>query len=285
MGKSKLKKLFYMTCLFIVPIAIFACVNLKAIRQFADVSADTTGYASLTTDYVNSFEVLKKYEPKDMQAELDKRSKERKDQQKALMALHQGVKEYMYALGSLASDELVSYDKSLDSLTSEMKTAKLFDEKQINAYSALTRIILKASTDAYRQRQLGQIIGESNSDLQLLLNAMQTIVEKAFVSSLENEVTALNKFYQNVITAAEKAPPQQAAIQLLRESSETKRDAIIGKQQSCSLYVQTLKKIRDGHQLLYDSRDDLSSKRVLDTIYSYGRDIEILNKSLTELRQ
>jgi hypothetical protein len=182
---------------------------------------------------------------------------------------------------------LISYDKSLDSLAGVIKNAKLpsFDAKQVDAFTALTKVIAKAATDGYRQRELKRLIMESNSDFQLLVAAMTNIVGTDYVASLENERVAADKYYKEILMISEHAPPQQASIQLVKESWQNIQSNITAKKQICLLYVETLRKIGDGHQLLYDNRDTISSKQVLDSIYTYRNDIEGLFKAINELKQ
>jgi hypothetical protein len=262
-----------------------ACADLKGIRQFSEVSADTAGYTALSIDYVKSIERQKRFQDQSHYADLDRIIKDRKQQQDALLGLHRGVQEYMTAIGALAADELVSYDSALDSFSKNLKSAKLphLDDKSVNAFSALIKLIAKAASDAYRQKQLNLIISDSNIDFQTLISSMSDIVGLDYVSSLENEEAAVDKYYKKIIVIAENAPPQQASIQLLKESWQTKKDAIEVKKQSCALYAKSLKKIGEGHQLLYENLDKLTTKKFLDTLYGYKNEVEFLNKEIQNI--
>ncbi|MFA5924575.1 MAG: hypothetical protein WC856_25355 [Methylococcaceae bacterium] len=266
----------------VILLLLSACADLKGIRQFSETSADSAGYTALSIDYVKSIERQKIFQDQSRHADLDKIIKTRKEQQDALLGLHRGVQEYMTAIGALAADELVSYDNALDSFSKNVKSAKLphLDDKSVDAFSALTKLIAKAATDAYRQKQLNLIIGESNTDFQVLIASMSDIVGLDYVSSLEDEEAAVDKFYQKIIVIADNAPPQQASIQLLKEIWQAKKDSIQAKKQSCILYAKSLKKIGEGHQLLYQNREKLTAKQFLDTLYGYRKEIEALNKEI-----
>jgi hypothetical protein len=261
-----------------------SCGDLKSIRKFADASANSAGYTSLTADYPKSLERQKRYQEEEYHAEVDKEFQERKAQQPALLALHKCVEEYMSALGALASDELVSYDKSIDSLAGDVKKAKLIDDSKAEAFASLTKLIAKAATDLYRQRKLKQMINDANKDFQVVITAMIDIVGKDFTSSLDNEATAVDKYYEEIKTISEKAPPQQAAIALLKDKWQEKKDEVEAKRQACVLYVKTLKTIGDGHKLLFDNKDKLSTKQVLDSINTYGKEVSALYKQIKDLK-
>ncbi len=261
-----------------------ACADLKSIRVFADKSADLAGYTSLSADYPRSVERQKRYQEEKYHAKLDEELQKRNAQQPALLALHKGVEEYMSALGALASDELVSCDQSVDALAGEIKKAKLIDDSKADAFASLTKLIAKASTDLYRQKKLKQIIGEANNDFQTVIIALSDIVGKDFTSSLDNEAVAVDKYYKKIITIAEKAPPQQAAIELLKERWQERRDEVKVKREACVLYVKTLKSIGEGHQMLFDNKDHLSTKQVANSINAYSKEVSALYKQIKELK-
>ena len=259
-----------------------ACADLQSIRQFADASADSVGYTALSKDYSQSMERLKRYQ--DNNTMLDKAFQTRKAQQTALLALHKGVEKYLHALGALAADELISYDASVDSLAAEIKKAKLIDDSKADAFGSLTKLVAKAATDLYRQRKLNQMIGEANTDFQTVITALRDIVEKDFTSSLDNEAATIDKYYKEIIILSKKTPPQHAAIALLMEKWQEKSDAVKEKKQACNLYAKTLKTIGEGHQMLFDNKDKLSTKQVLDRITAYSKAVSTLGSQIKELK-
>ena len=259
------------------------CADLKGIRQFSEISADSAGYTALSIDYVKTLERKKRFQEPSHYPELDEVIKRRKEQQPALLGLHKGVQEYMTAIGALAADELVSYNNALDSFSNNIKSAKIIDDKGVDAFSALTKLIAKAATDAYRQDKLNQIIGESNADFQILITSMSKIVGEDYVASLKNEADAVDQFYQEIIVIAENAPPQQASIELLKESQQVKKDAIEAKKQSCLAYAKLLKNIGKGHELLFQNREQLTAQQFLNTLQGYSNEIKALNKAIQNI--
>lgn len=261
-----------------------ACADLKSIRSFADTSADSAGYTSLSGDYLKSIEREKLYQPESQHAHLENIIQMRKAQQPALLGLHKGISEYMSALGALASDETVSYDKSLDSLAGDIKKTKIIKDNEADAFISLTKFISKAATDLYRQKKLKQLISESNNDFQLVIAAMSGIVGTDLVSSLANESVAVDKYYKNIVTIAANAPPQQAAVELVNDKWKERQNELEAKKQACTLYAKTLEKIGKGHQLLFDNKDKLPSKQLLDSIKSYGKEVSAIYKQIKELK-
>ena len=231
-----------------------------------------------------------KYQPQDSQKHLDTIIEKRKAQLPALLAVHKEISNYMSALGELANDDLVSYDESINSLSTNLGAMKNKDgnqvikNEQIDAFVALGKILSKAATDAYRQKEITILIQSSNRDFQILINTLKEYIQIGYIESLINEEKAAEKYYQDVIRTAEHNPPQQAAIELVRDKLIERADAIKAKKEAAESYLKILEKIAKGHQLLYDKSSDVSSQKLLAAINGYRIDISNLYSAVNSLR-
>lgn len=276
--------------LLFLSLVLSGCVDLKAIRAFSEISSESTTYTTFTDDYVKSVERQKRYQDEKQFVKLDKIIKEREAQRPALLAIHKEVSNYMSALGKLASDEIIIYDKSLDGMSEKIGTIKdkdgnqVFKKEQIDAFGALSKLLSKAATDAYRQTKLKEIIKSSNKDFQIVIATLKQYIEIGYIESLANEKVAVEKYYNTVIKTAKYNPPQQAAIELVLDKFIERKDAIDTKKKAAESYIKILNKIAEGHQLLYDKRADISSEELLATIEGYGKDISTLYKAVKELK-
>ncbi|MFH0771540.1 MAG: hypothetical protein V1933_02850 [Candidatus Omnitrophota bacterium] len=273
-------------------LALCGCADLKSIRDFSDISSESAIYTAFAGDYVKSLERQKGYQScAEEKEKLDKIIERRKAQLSGLLAIHKEVSDYMSALGQLASDEIISYDKSLDEMHKKMEKIKdengkpIFEKKDMDAFGALSKLLAKAATDAYRQNKLKEIIGLANNDFQELITALKKCVEGGYIESLKNEEEAVKKYYGKILKTAENNPPQDAAIELLRDRFVEKKDAVDAKINAAESYVKILDKIGKGHQLLYDDRNDISSRLLLSNIKGYSKDISNLYKSVKEIRK
>jgi hypothetical protein len=264
--------------LLFLSLVLPGCADLKSIRAFSEISAESTTYTTFTDDYVKSVERQKRYQDESQAGKLDEIRKEREAQRPALLAMHKSVSTYMSALGELASDEIISYDKSLDDMSDKIGTIKdkhgnqVFKKEQIDALGALSKLLSKAATDAYRQNKLKEIIASSNKDFQIVITTLKQYIEIGYIGSLDNEKVAVEKYYNTVIATAKHNPPQQAAVELVLDKFIERKDAIDTKNKAAESYIKILNKISEGHQLLYDRRADISSEQLLATIKGYGKD-------------
>lgn len=250
-----------------VALATSGCANLAAIRQFAATSSDAAQYSRLVSAYVDGPARLKRYEPASAATDLDRRTAERRDQQERLLLRHKLVEEYMDALGALAADDLTSYDKDIDALGAAVRNAKFADQNEAKAFASVSKLLVTAATDRWRQRKLVSLIEEANAPFQTVMGALVTIVETGFVTDVSIERVALGKHY-GTLQRESKDPAGLAALaewQQLREAQLDDHDAAIRN------YVVVLKTIAAGHQKLYDSRHELSRVEVQREIGRYTK--------------
>src|SRR5678815_3157971 len=98
--------------LLLIAIVLVGCVDLTAIRRFADQAAETASYSELTQYYVSHYDRINRYikvkpeEEAKQAAEAEKRRK----QELPLLGLQRGLVEYLNALATLASDQAINYD-------------------------------------------------------------------------------------------------------------------------------------------------------------------------------
>lgn len=311
------RTLLALTFLLTFVLLVAGCANLQAIRQFAQSSTEAETYKAIASDYAAVPEREKYYSLTKFHAAYDKEKKARGDQIKALIDIQKVIAEYMDALGELAADELVSYDKSIDSLTEGLKATKALDDAEIQAFGAITKLLARAMTDAYRQKKLNQVITEANAPLQTLISAQIRFVkiyikvldvEKGAIDSyyggviisavqgnllkskgvdnsvLEKKMKALDSHYGDIIIGEINDPTQQGILILVRDNMQEKMDTISKKQETARHYIEVLKTIGEGHQKLFDGRYKLTSPELLADIKGYSKYITDMTNAIKALK-
>jgi hypothetical protein len=244
-----------------------ACANLTAIREFASTSSDAAQYSQLVVAYVDTPARMKRYEPESQRPVLDRLIAERKAQQEQLLLRQRLIQEYMDALGQLAGDELTVYDKELDALGNAAKTAKFVDQGEATAFAAVSKVLVLAVTDRWRQGKLVTLIEETDRPFQVVVAALVKVVEQGFTADIANEREALNKYY----TALERQGKDPAGLAALAEWRELREGQIKGHEIAIRNYVVVLKTIAVGHHKLYESRHQLSRPEVQAEIHQYTK--------------
>lgn len=256
------------------------CVNLSAIREFADISAESAAYTALVDDYVKSPERQKRYQEKeDLQKQLDRTSEERRSQKELLLLRHAVIEEYMDALGQLASDEAATYDKGIDALGKAVKDNKFAEKKEADAVSAIAKLLVRAVADGWRQRKLKQLIERSDAHLETAINALSKVVKEGFAGDVKNERIAINNYHKTKMMNSS----DPAGIAALEEWKALRLAKMDDRDESILAYTEVLTKIKDGHRKLYEQRNDLKNLELLRQMSRYAKELRKVFNSIKDL--
>jgi hypothetical protein len=255
------------------------CADLSAVRDFAKVSYKIADYTALVDDYVAVPARIKEYAPADRQNFYTEQQKIREGQRPGLLALHARVQDYMEALGQLASDEVVNFDKEFANVEQALTDASFASQPQAQAATQLGQILTKAATDSWRRKKIAALIEQSNEPLQTVLKGMQSFLKGALLQDLEEEQQDIKEFYVGL----QKKSSDQAGIQALKEWRDKHEAKLEQSRQSVQTYDKTIKTIQAGHQKLYDERDRLDTKEVMTLITGYVTQLKTLDKTLRSL--
>ena len=129
------------------------CADLKAIQDFAALSADSAEYTTLVNNYIESPERQKRYQPESRHPRLEQMIQERADQKSTLLLRHAVIEKYMAALGTLAADEAVDNTEELSQLTTALQTQAGANPQETEAFGKIAGILTKVASDRWRQRQ------------------------------------------------------------------------------------------------------------------------------------
>jgi hypothetical protein len=114
--------------------------------------------------------------------------------------------DYFDALGKLASNQPLTYDANIDTNVSNASsnTALAADTVTVgNDAQNLLKALADAVTRGYREKQLAQLIQQSDRAVQSLTKSLKHVITADYGVLLSNEETSLNSFYQGPIAAAQ----------------------------------------------------------------------------------
>lgn len=255
------------------------CVDLKAIHDFANISAESAEYTTLVDNYVDFPNRQKRYQPTERHAQLDTMAQERQAQKSALLLRHAVIEEYMEALGNLASDEIVDQSEELSQLTSSLQNQAGTSPAETEAFGEMAGILTNAISDNWRKRQLQQLIERSNGPLQTIITSLKKIMQDGFAGDDQNEQFAIQSYYRTKI--AQSTDP--AGIAALMEWQEQREQTVTEHARAIQTYSIVLDEISAGHQKLYDERKDLSAGKLLAQIKQSGKKLQDLYATIKKL--
>jgi hypothetical protein len=253
--------------------------NLKAIQDFANLSAESAEYTTLVDNYLEFPTRQKHYQPSSRHATLDSMAEERATQKEALLLRQAIVETYMNALGRLAADEIVDNTEELAKLTTALQTQAGTSPQETEAYEKIAGILTRVAGDRWRQGQLQDLIEQANSPIQRILAALHHIVTKGFGGDLQTEEAAIQNHYTTLIMESTD-PAGKAA---LAEWKDFRMSQAQERSQAVQAYGTVLKKISDEHQELFDRRHELDSKQLLQHVANSVKDLRTLLETIKTL--
>ena len=249
-----------LTMVFLVT-SVSGCASFKEIKAFASLSSSAATHETLTRDYIGALERRKQYQPQKFHSELEAQKMRREAQRASLDVLQQTVADYMQGLGGLAAGEIRTYDKSLDDLSDRLNKVTLLSDDEKDAVGALSTLLARTVTAAYREHEIRKLIRDGNQPLQEVIEATRKIVVKGMVADLQVESALVGRYYDNFIFAPNN-PQEPIAMALANEARAEALGRVDNRLRAARSYDVILEKIAQGHQYLFDHRDSLGDEEL-----------------------
>ncbi|MDJ0936964.1 MAG: hypothetical protein QNJ06_04565 [Kiloniellales bacterium] len=251
-------------------VMLSACTDLGAVREWSDTSMQAAQFNEIVTTYQDTPVRLAAYDPKRSEA-WNAQANARRAQAEALKLQLALIAEYMGALAALSADSAADFSTEIDGLTGSLKKTGQASEATIGAAGGLVKTLLNAGAQAWQRDKVGDLIEQANQPLQgLLTGELRSIVDTHFRRDLENEAILLDLYFENLLKKSEASPTAKAALNewfILRKAENARRSAAL------DAYLGVLEKIAQGHQKLFDSRNDLDAKQLVKDLYRLAKEI------------
>ena len=252
---------------FIILIAISSCTSLRAVHDFSSASSKgLSQFEEIPNSFTKHclercvFESIRTFEIK-RAPDCDCETYRKADS--VTMLIYHSIHGYFDGLSDLSDNDLTKY--KLDALNTSL-TAGTFgdikiDTQQVNAYSAVSHILLNAVAGNYRKKKIKKYVEDANQPIQLLLNKFQFILQKNLEGELDFRKEKLYAFYRELLLnpALNDYEKEKAATDYYQGLS-----AIKAQQQRIDIFAQSLQSIADGHQKIYDNSNKMSAKELRD---------------------
>lgn len=262
-------------------LALGACTNLTAVRDFADSSRDIAQYDVLVADYVAFPARQKRYQPEGQHATLEQLARARAAQKDGLVALQAALAEYMDALGDLADDARATYDGQLDPLGKAAASAQFVAPTQAAAVSGIAGLLVQASLGGWRRSQVSTLIAEGNGPVQTICANLKQLAEGAFRGDIQRERDTVRLFFRD---AESETQPRERAVRIVLEDLRDRRFAELdAKLAVADSYAKAVERIAAGHQRLYDARGDIDRDELISALKRNAKELRALGAQLRPL--
>ena len=201
MKKPSLPPLLFFPVFFLI---ITGCVTLKPVSDFSAASVN----GIMKFDEINysfhehcldrcAFEAIRTFEIK-RDTECDCKDYKKADQ--VTGQIYNTLKSYFTGLSNLSANKLTSYNfKSLENSLTKGEFGKInIEDEHVKAYTDLSGIVLRATTDLYRRKMISKYVGEANTHVQILLEKFQFIIQQNLKDELDFRKERLYDYYMEI---------------------------------------------------------------------------------------
>ncbi len=253
-----------------VSVTIAGCTDLSSVRDWSGSSLQGVQFASVVETYADTPERLAYYDA-DAQDFHQQQAEIRAKQGEALELQLALVSDYMAALNALAANGVTEYSKDVRTLTEALEDTGVVSGPTVGAAGKLATTLLEAATNAWRRYQVTRLIEQANDPLQTLLaGELASIVGEDFRRDLAIERQFLDRYFEDLLRDPESDAAGRAALNewfILRKEENARRQAAI------DAYLVILDKVAEGHQRLYEERNDLAAKALAKDLFKLAKDI------------
>jgi hypothetical protein len=240
------------------------CVDSSEVGKFADISKSaSTSLPPLVTDIEASCKRRATYAPPEEQQSTLAGCQKFTTSQPGILKAQQVLLDYMGALKNLAGDQSVTYGKKLDALPGELSDSGL-NKDQLKSVTGLAKIVADAALKGYRQKQLQNLIGSANGDVQIVTKALGEIITADYKRELSLEQAGADTYFKTALKEHENGEPLAAIA--VRRTWQSDRAAILTKEDAADAYGKTMADIATGHQKLFDTRNKWTTKSLRDDV-------------------
>ncbi|PRX56049.1 hypothetical protein [Flagellimonas meridianipacifica] len=182
---------------------------------------------------------------------------------------------YFEGLSLLSENDLVTYKtEALDNALTEGSFGSIKIEKeQVVSYSQVAQILIRAFGDTKRKNKIKAYVTEANEPIKELLAYLDFNLSSNLYGKLEVEKERNRAFFFDItkneaLSFFEKRQATQEYYERLNNIEK--------KQNQLLIYSQTLQKVSEGHQKLFENLETLKAEEIKHLLFSYANEIDIV---------
>jgi len=254
-----------------------SCAQLNSINRYSSLSAKSiqlfNGLGYSFQKHCEEVCLLTAIKTHDIERRLDCSCATYKKADSITFQIHQIIQGYFNGLAQLSEGSLSDY--TLTQLNENLSTGNFASikiaPKHVDAFSKISGLMLKASTDVYKKKKLNSFIAEANDPLQILLSKFEFILQNNLKVELDFQKEKLYSAFKPIILKADNTnfDKTQASYFYYKKLDEINRQ-----QNRISAYARCLHQIASGHQWLFNHRHELKEKDVRRALMRYNQNIQ-----------
>ena len=168
--------------------------------------------------------------------------------------------DYFDALGKLASNQPMGYDTAIQTNVAATGANSALSANTIaagNDAQAIMKALADAATRGYREKQLGQLIQQTDPAIQSLTQSLKKVITVNYATLLSNEELSLDTFYQGPMASAQ--PNERLALILVQRQYAQDKTALQSRKDDIAAYGKIMDDIAALHTKLKLEADKKAS--------------------------
>lgn len=273
--KKKLKN-FGITAIAVVVFS--SCVNLKHVNDFSSSSLKgVKSFKELNYSFKQS--CLDKCIEENINNLLIKTKecdcKQEKIADKLTGKIYSAIYGYFDGLSKLSDGKLTSYKtKDLESALTEGYFGSITIKKeQVESYSKVSKILIRAFTDSYRKNRIKEFVKDANEPLLELLSFLDFNFSSNLKGKLNVKKERIETDYFDLLKDHSLSSLEKRNAVKEYYTRVTEIESQINK---LNAYSKTLSKISKGHEKLFNDIDKLKGKELKQVLLQYANEIEAI---------
>jgi hypothetical protein len=168
--------------------------------------------------------------------------------------------DYFDALGKLASNQPMGYDATIETNVAATGANSALSANAIaagNDAQSILKSLADAATKGYREKQLGQLIQQTDPAIQSLTQSLKKVITVNYATLLSNEELSLDTFYQGPMASAQ--PNERLALILVQRQYAQDKTALQSRKDDIAAYGKIMDDIAALHTKLKQEADKKAS--------------------------
>jgi hypothetical protein len=191
--------------------------------------------------------------------------------------------DYFDALGKLSSNKPLGYDATIDQNVTATGANSALAANTISAGNdaqSVLKSLADAATKGYREKQLGQLIQQTDPAIQSLTQSLKKVITVDYALLLSNEELSLDTFYKGPMASAQ--PNERLALILVQRQYARDKNALQSRKDDIVTYGKIMDDIATLHTKLKQEADKKAS--VVEIGKQVGPIIESLKSALSDIQ-